>query len=197
MLKNSQALLIPVCLGIVNWSILLIDSNLFQPTIDLKIQLPIQPCHLVLLLVGYYCFSRNQTVLDISFYWVCTGLFHSILCPTRDLAFPAEWSWFYFGHLFPLLTLLYFQQKHNERLSANSVEVSFQPFFVLATMVFFPLNLLLGSNYFFIMGFPGYESDSALFSFFWCLFFSLYCLIHFRIYRLLINKVFPPNPRQA
>lgn len=132
------------------WILLKFTAGTFNPVVDL----PLQLCQFSNLLAVFVMVWRSKLVFDVLYFWAFSGMLQATITPDLQADFP---NFLYFrywiGHPGVLIAIVYACVVYGLRptwASMGKAFVAMLGFLALTTGV----NLLLGSNYFWICGKP-------------------------------------------
>ena len=115
--------------------------------------LPITVCGWALIFCSILVLTKNQTLFDISYFWVFTGSIFGLITPTViSYCGPTRFRFYQFWveHTMGFITLFYMMFVHKMRPNFKSMIKSFIGLTVLALIAMFVNNMLPGANYLFL-----------------------------------------------
>lgn len=139
-----------ISLTVVLW----VGTRVLQGTFDATTDLPLDICNLAALLMPLFAFRPNPRLHQVLYFWVLTGTLQAVLTPHLVEGFPHYTFlkyWIVHGGLLCLVVTC--TAVCGYRPSLRGVLSAFGWLQVYAICVFLA-NLLLGSNYFYVMRKP-------------------------------------------
>lgn len=115
--------------------------------------LPITVCGWVVVFSSYMLVGKNQTLFDISYFWVFAGTIFALITPTViTYTGPTRYRFYQFWaeHLLGYIAIFYMIFVHGMRPTWKSFAKSYAGLAVLATIAYFVNDMLPGANYLFM-----------------------------------------------
>ena len=121
---------------------------------DFSLHLPLHLCRFANLMILPVMFNRNDRVFQILYYWGLSGMFQAIFSPDILADFPHFHYFRFFAahHLF-VIGMIYAVIVYDLKPTINGIRDAFIGVNIFL-LISFIVNMLLGSNYFWIMGKP-------------------------------------------
>lgn len=116
--------------------------------------LPIAVCGWAAIFSAYYLISKNQTLFDITYFWIFSGTLFAVATPAViTYCGPTRFRYYQFWseHLLVYVAIFYMMFVHNMKINFKSIFKSVAALFVLA-VVAYTANTILGddANYLFL-----------------------------------------------
>ena len=128
--------------------------QIFDGSVTWDTALPLYPCPLASLMAPWLVHSRNQTLLNVIFYWVFAGTLQAVITPEIYSSFPHyEYLYFWVCHA-GLLALICFLLINQEREPTNSGILTAFGWFNVMLAISAVVNVLTGSNYYYLRAKP-------------------------------------------
>ena len=115
--------------------------------------LPITVCGWSVVFCSYMLVGKNQTLFDISYFWVFAGTIFALITPTViTYTGPTRFRFYQFWaeHLLGYISIFYMIFVHGMRPTWKSFAKSYASLAVLATIAYFVNDMLPGANYLFM-----------------------------------------------
>ena len=115
--------------------------------------LPITVCGWSVVFCSYMLVGKNQTLFDISYFWVFAGTIFALITPTViTYTGPTRYRFYQFWaeHLLGYIAIFYMIFVHGMRPTWKSFAKSYASLAVLATIAYFVNDMLPGANYLFM-----------------------------------------------
>lgn len=143
--------------------------------------LPLGVCGLSMFTTSFALWFDSVKIHKLIFYWAITGSLISLIVADMTFEFPHfRFIHYYFNHGFFLMGNLYFLFVYRVRFSYRDMWKS-GGLLLLMTIIYYPLNYLLETNYFFLRELPhDVEFMYAWMGDFWVVgfVFSIFILVH-------------------
>ncbi len=155
-LNSRQQQIVGTVLGFFVMSnyLVWVALELIAGTFDVTKHLPFHLCRFANLITPLVLWKRNYRVYEILYFWGLSGVLQSAFTPDIVQGFPHfHFFRFFIGHNGLVVAIIYATVVYNMQPSYKSLWRAFAAlnlFLVLALGV----NLILGSNYFWILGKP-------------------------------------------
>ncbi len=118
---------------------------------DIKTSLPLNLCDFSNFLLAYLLITTNKKLFEVLYFWAVAGTLQSFVTPNITFAFPHLEFWvFYIQHGGEVLVILYFVFVLKYRPLLMSAVKAYLWLLAFVAAVYL-INLLLGSNYMFLM----------------------------------------------
>ena len=116
--------------------------------------LPITVCGWAVIFSAYFLLTKNQTLFDITYFWLFSGTLFALITPTvLSYCGPTRFRYYQFWceHLFGYIALFYMIFVHGMKINIKSLFKSLACLVVLAVIAYFA-NTILGddANYLFM-----------------------------------------------
>ena len=128
------------------WRLVAIDS-LEKSAIE---NLPIGVCTWAAIFCSYMVIGKNQTLFDISYFWLLSGSVFALLTPTPlTYAGPTRIRYYQFWilHTFVYIAIFYMIFVHKMRPTVKSAVKSYVALAILAGIAYYTNVLIPGANY--------------------------------------------------
>tara|TARA_Y100001935_G_scaffold223573_1_gene199118 strand:+ start:16424 stop:17167 length:744 start_codon:yes stop_codon:yes gene_type:complete len=140
-----------------------IPLNLYTGVFDVTKDIPLHMCNFLPFVLVWVFYSKSRVVWATIFFWVILGASQANLTPTTDFAlFYYDSIRYWVVHLFIVLLTIYPAIVWKWDLELKDVWRTFVALNAVALVIYF-FNLMLGSNYLYIMYKPDNASLFALF----------------------------------
>ena len=128
--------------------------QIYDGSVTWDTALPLYPCPLASLMAPWLVRSRNQTLLNVIFYWVFAGTLQAVITPEIYSTFPHyEYLYFWVCHA-GLLALLCFLLINQEREPTRAGILPAFGWFNVMIAISAVVNVLTGSNYYYLRAKP-------------------------------------------
>lgn len=125
--------------------------------------LPLQLCGMSVTLGAFMLWLRSYRLYEVLYYWGTGGAIVALLTPDVVQAYPHPlFLRFFLSHGLAILAVMYATLVMGFRPRARSLLVV-MPVTAAYSLLIYPVNLLLGSNYLFLMAKPAQPSPLDLF----------------------------------
>ena len=116
--------------------------------------LPLHLCGAALILGAIMLWRRNYRLYEVAYFWALGGGLAAILTPDIPFGFPHPWFIVFFtGHSLAPLAVLYATFVYGWRPRLRSVGIALAATVAYAALIY-PVNLLLGTNYLYLVHKP-------------------------------------------
>jgi len=115
--------------------------------------LPITVCGWAIIFCAFLVLTKNQTLLDIVYFWVLAGSIFGILTPTKIMfTGPTRFRYYQFWleHTLGYITIAYMIFVHGMRPNIKSIFKSYGCLLILGVIAIIANNMLPGANYLFM-----------------------------------------------
>ncbi|MEE9167666.1 MAG: TIGR02206 family membrane protein [Candidatus Neomarinimicrobiota bacterium] len=139
-----------VMVSYVSWPTLELIGGTFDP----KLHLPFHLCRFANLTLPLVMVKRNYRMYEILYFWGLSAMIQASLTPDIVHGFPHyHFFRFWFSHSLMIVALIYATVVYQMRPTFRSLRRAFLALigFLIVTV---PVNIVLGSNYFWICGKP-------------------------------------------
>ena len=148
--KIGYALGIIVFINYPIWVLLEILAGSF----DILLHLPLHLCRFANLLILFVMIKKNYFIFEILYFWGLSGMLQAIFTPDIVENFPHfHYFRFFAGHHLLVVAIIYSVVVYNMKPTINSMKKAFIGLNMFLIFAFIS-NIILGSNYFWIMEKP-------------------------------------------
>ena len=148
--KIGFALGIIVFINYPIWVLLEILAGSF----DVSLHLPLLLCRFANILILFVMIKRNYFIFEILYFWGLSGMFQGMITPDIIEDFPHFHYFRYFaGHHLLVVAMIYAVVVYRMKPTIKSVKKAFIGLNIFLAIAFIS-NIIIGSNYFWIMGKP-------------------------------------------
>ena len=148
--KIGFALGIIVFINYPIWVLLEILAGSF----DISLHLPLHLCRFANILILFVMIKRNYFIFEILYFWGLSGMFQGMITPDIIEDFPHFHYFRYFaGHHLLVVAMIYAVVVYRMKPTIKSVKKAFIGLNIFLVIAFIS-NIIIGSNYFWIMGKP-------------------------------------------
>ena len=121
---------------------------------DVSLHLPLHLCRFANILILFVMIKRNYFVFEILYFWGLSGMFQGMITPDIIEDFPHFHYFRYFaGHHLLVVAMIYAVVVYRMKPTIKSVKKAFIGLNIFLVIAFIS-NIIIGSNYFWIMGKP-------------------------------------------
>ena len=115
--------------------------------------LPIGVCGWAVIFCSYMLVSKNQTLFDISYFWLLSGSLFALITPTPlTYTGPARFRYYQFWleHTLGYVAIFYMIFVHGMRPTVKSAVKSFAALLAMAVLAFGVNSMIPGANYLYV-----------------------------------------------
>ena len=121
---------------------------------DVSLHLPLHLCRFANILILFVMIKKNYFVFEILYFWGLSGMFQGMITPDIIEDFPHFHYFRYFaGHHLLVVAMIYAVVVYRMKPTIKSVKKAFIGLNIFLVIAFIS-NIIIGSNYFWIMGKP-------------------------------------------
>ena len=121
---------------------------------DISLHLPLHLCRFANILILFVMIKRNYFIFEILYFWGLSGMFQGMITPDIIEDFPHFHYFRYFpGHHLLVVAVIYAVVVYRMKPTIKSVKKAFIGLNIFLVIAFIS-NIIIGSNYFWIMGKP-------------------------------------------
>ena len=121
---------------------------------DVSLHLPLHLCRFANILILFVMIKRNYFIFEILYFWGLSGMFQGMITPDIIEDIPHFHYFRYFaGHHLLVVAMIYAVVVYRMKPTIKSVKKAFIGLNIFLVIAFIS-NIIIGSNYFWIMGKP-------------------------------------------
>lgn len=152
--RFQQKILLGIALGLSVLQLAKIPLNLYAGVFDVTKDIPLHMCNFLPFIMIWVYATKNRTVWATIFFWIILGVSQANLTPSVEFSlFHYDAIRYWSVHLMLVLLGLYPAIVWKWELELKDVLRTFIALNLVAGVIYF-LNLILSSNYLYVMGKP-------------------------------------------
>ena len=161
-LRQQQVSITTFCLVILFSHLAKVVIKLQLGVFDYQEDLPLHLCNMLPFVIPFALYFRNRALWAVLFLWIIAGTFQSLITPTLKDSFPHyEYFRYWIVHCGLVIAALYPIFVWDFKLKFKDVIVGAIAMNALALVMYF-INLLLGSNYMYLVAKPPEDTINNL-----------------------------------